>query len=311
MSELRVDRIAASADPSIAINSPLNFASAPTKLRMPIWTTATRPTTSLEIGQFGFNSTTGTSELWDGTLWIPLGASILGKSAAYPAASAAAIKAVNPNAQSGIYYINWGGTVYPIHCEMDLEGGGWMMILNYVHQGGTNPELLVRNTSFPMLGSQYTLGPNEANTVYWGHLGNTLANAYNWTEFMFYGKTSFHGRVMHFRGNNANIRSYIKTGTGGMNSPTGNYRDTNTIQNGSLRLNASLPFYVDADVSGYSDQGDLAMTNFPMYGNSTIGNPRAHWGIRGGGSRWEVDDYPASQGGSDSGHNTIHRIWVR
>ena len=307
MSELRVDRIAASADPSIVINSPLNVSSTPTKLTMPIWTTATRPTSSLLVGQFGYNSTTGTSEMWDGTFWVPLGSSVLGKSAAYPAASAAAIKAVNPNAPSGIYYINWGGTVYPIYCEMELEGGGWMMILNYVHRAGTTPSLNVRTNSFPMLGSQYTLGVDEQNSIYWGHTGNTLTNAYNWQEFMFYGRSSNHSRVIHFLGNNANIRSYMKTGAGGMNSPSGNYRDTTTIRNGSLRVNASLPFFVDADVSGYTDQGDLAMTNFPMYGNSTIGNPRAHWGINGGGNRWEMDD---SSG--DSGvYSTIHRIWVR
>jgi len=310
MSELRVNKIAVNTDPSIEVASPLNITSAPSKLRIPIWTTSTRPVSPL-TGEMGLNSQTGTTEIWDGTLWVPVGPSILGKSAAYPAASAAAIKAVNPSAPSGVYFIQWGSTVYPIYCEMELEGGGWMMILNYVHQGGTNPELNVRTSSFPLLNSQYTLGPNEAATVYWGHISNTLADAYNWTEFMFYGRTSFHGRVIHFRGNNANIRSYIKTGTGGMNSPSGNYRDTTTIQNGSLRINASLPFFVDNDVSGFSNQGDLAMTNFPMYGNSTIGNPRAHWGIRGLGDRWEVDDYPAAQSSTSSGNSTIHRIWVR
>lgn len=306
MSEIRVNRIAVNTDPSIEVASPLNITSAPDKLRVPIWTTSARPS-SPDLGEMGYNSQTGTAEMWEGSLWVPVGPSLLGKSPAYPAPSAAAIKALNPNATSGTYYIQWGASVYPIHCEMQLEGGGWMMILNYVHKSGTTPGLNVRTDSFPLLGSEYSIGPDESNSVYWGHTSNTLTAAFNWTEFMFYGRSGSHSRVIHFLGTNANIRSYMKTGSGGMNDPSGNYRDTTTIQNGSLRVNASIPFYVDADVSGYSNQGDLAMTNFPMYGNSTIGNPRAHWGINGGGNRWEVDD----SSGDGGVHSTIHRIWVR
>jgi hypothetical protein len=31
-----------------------------------------------------------------------------------------------------------------------------------------------------------------------------------------------------------------------------------------------------------------------------------HWGIRGAGGRWEVDDYP-----NNATQNTHHQIWVR
>lgn len=237
-----------------------------------------------------------------------------GSSADKAATSAKQILEYNPTAQSGIYYIKWDGVnVYPIYCEMSLAGGGWMMILNYVHLGGTNPSLLVRNNSFPHLNSEYTLGGDESGSTStidgtWGHIGNALANSNNWTEYMFYGKTSFHNRIIHFTGNNTNIVNYIKTGSGSM---VPHYADTSTNFNAELYNNASLPLFINSDRSGFSNQGDLAMTNFPIYGNSTIGNPRSHWGIRGLGDRWEVDDYPNAQGGSNSGSSTIHRIWVR
>jgi hypothetical protein len=213
---------------------------------------------------------------------------------------------------------------------MAMNGGGWMMILNYVHKGGTNPALLVRTTTFPQMNHEYDLGPDEGSSTdtygSWGHIGNSLANQHPWTQYMFYGRTSLHSRVIHFYGEDPNIVSYIKTGAGSMNPHYAN-RETNwniptvartsTTQNygaysektpagapGLYAGNASIPWGVNADRSGFSGQGDSAMTEFPIYGNSTFGNPRAHWGIRGGGSRWEVDDASVDV-------NTIHRIWVR
>lgn len=205
---------------------------------------------------------------------------------------------------SGVYWINWGGTAREIYCEMTLEGGGWMMILNYNRGVTTNPNLNIRTNNFPLMGAQYTYTNETGSTGAggtWGHISNILANQYPWTEYMFYGKKASHSRIVHFRGNNANIVSYIKTGSGKM-EPF--HRDTSTNFNGSLRVNASMPLNLSTS-EGFNNQGNLAMTNFPMYGNSNIGNPRSHWGIRGSDTRWEADDSDTSN------HNTIHRVWVR
>ena len=51
----------------------------------------------------------------------------------------------------------------------------------------------------------------------------------------------------------------------------------------------------------FNNEGNLAMTNFPFWLNGTY-----HWGIRGSGSRWEVDDFPNS-----SSNSTFHQIWIR
>jgi len=236
----------------------------------------------------------------------------IGSSEDNPAPNAMAIMRANPGCASGSYWIDWGGPKL-IHCEMNLEGGGWMMILNYVKGQGLNSNVYTRTDSFPQLASEYSLYNDETESTgtrgTWGHISNALANQYPWHEYMFYGRTSFHSRVIHWTGHDRSIISYIKTGSGAM---VPYYADTNTNRNGVLYNSASMPFFINSDRSGYSNQGNLAMTSFPIYGNSTIGNPRSHWGIDGGGNRWEVDDYAGNQGApTNYDPSTIHRIWVR
>lgn len=237
---------------------------------------------------------------------------MLGGSSTNPGQSAYDIMRNNPGAPSGSYWINWGGTAYKIHCEMELEGGGWMMVMNYVKGRGNNPNLLVRTSSFPQLGTENTLTTNESGSTgtdgTWGHISNSLAAQYNWNEYMFYGRTTFHGRVVHWVGSHQEIIRYIKTGSGSM---VPYYGDEDFNRNASLYNNATIPLFVTGQ-SGFSNQGDSAMTNFPIYGNSTIGNPRAHWATRGLGDRWEMDDYAGTQGApTNYDPSTIHRIWVR
>jgi hypothetical protein len=237
-------------------------------------------------------------------------ASMDGTSSTRMAPSAKYLKDEGLQTSSGTYWINWNGTAYQMWCEQSLEGGGWMMVLNYNRTGGTNPELNFRTGSFPQMGSEYSFA-NEGGTSYWGHAATSLIGQESWTEMMWYAKTSFHSRVIHFTTNAPNAISYVKTGSGSMYSQLASSTYTT---NGSLRNNATIPLYVvPSDLDGFADRGDRSMTDFPIYGDSNIGNPRSHWGIDGQASndRWEVDDYPSSQGGSDTGHSTIHRIWVR
>ena len=62
----------------------------------------------------------------------------------------------------------------------------------------------------------------------------------------------------------------------------------------SANLPASVGHY-------FSDQLDLAMTNFPFWLSGTY-----HWGIKGHNYRWEVDDF-----NNGSAYNTFHQIWIR
>ncbi len=195
------------------------------------------------------------------------------------------------NASSGTYYFNFNGSTFQGELDNDTAGGGWLMILNYVHQAGTNPNLVVRNTNLPLLGAS-TLGTSEAGSNTWGHFGNALAAAIDFEEIRFYGESSGHSRVIDFTTNYATAIDYVKTGSGsfsGINNAA-NY----TLLSGH---SANIPQNVNET---YPNNGDYALTEFPFFTISQY-----HWGIKGSGSRWEVDDF------SNNTNSTIHRVWVR
>ena len=191
---------------------------------------------------------------------------------------------------SGTYYFNFNGNTFQGVLDNDTDGGGWLMILNYVHLAGDNSALQVRNTDLPLLGSS-TLGDNEAATANWGHFGNQLAADIDFEEMRFYGETTGHSRIIDFKTTYSNVLDYVKTGTGSFNGiENGNF---STLTGHTANIPASA-------VNEFADQNDFALTNFPFWRSGI-----AHWGIRGLGSRWEVDDQ------ANNTRSTIHRVWVR
>ena len=164
----------------------------------------------------------------------------------------------------------------------------WLLVLNYLHRGGTNPSLVVRGT-LPIQKST-TLGVDEsADTVSWGHASFALMASMSFSQVRFYARTSAHSRVIDFVTTDPGTISYFKTGLGSV----AGIRTNHTLLPGHT---AHLPAAMNMQ---YSNKGNYAMTEFPFYLSATY-----HWGIRGIGSRWEVDDY------KNSG-STHHQIWVR
>ncbi|AXG68305.1 HYR domain protein [Kordia sp. SMS9] len=197
---------------------------------------------------------------------------------------------------SGTYYFNFNGSTFQGVLDNDTDGGGWLMVLNYVHLAGDNTDLTVRNTDLPLLGSS-TLGDNEAGTANWGHIGNALAAAIDFEEVRFYGETTGHTRIVNFKTSYVNALNYLKTGVGffgGINNPA----NFTTLTGHTANIPALAGNF-------FGSQGDNALTEFPFFNSG-----QNHWGIRGLGNRWEVDDTPTATSPVNS-QSTIHRVWVR
>ncbi|NRA67242.1 MAG: hypothetical protein HRU19_22350 [Pseudobacteriovorax sp.] len=200
----------------------------------------------------------------------------------------------NPEAASGVYsllitYSNQQRLSMEAYCDMVTDGGGWTLILNYVHKEFTNPNDDDSDERLPLM-SEQTLGADESESAYWGHAEFRLAAAIPATEMRFFCQSSAHDRTLHFITTGESCLQYTQRGLG---SCAGIETEHRLLEDHSANLPAAANEFED-------DRQDDALLREPFASNDFS------WTIGKRGDRWACDD-----DAGDYSQATIHRVWLR
>lgn len=228
-----------------------------------------------------------------------------------PALDCADLLAKVPSAVSGDYYIDPDvaddNTLSPFlaTCDMETQGGGWTMVLNYVHRDGTNPGLIAPRNSLPLLRGVNLSERGDTFRESWGHGrpgDDTVMEVLRMGQVRWYGVTEDHNRVLHFIHASEEQSAYLSTGSGSFWEEVAKPEKTTLLPDHT----ANLPLSVN---DGLGNRGNDAMTERPFFydGSLETDSNRYEWKIRGGNG----DDWAMDNNRNDPNADTIHRVWVR
>ena len=207
--------------------------------------------------------------------------------------------------------------------DADPHRTPWILALNYLHKGGTNPALDSRTTTsgFPVLSvdGNYDFDNVDINGIVhdgsyysesWGHTGNDLFNKLcvalgsdsgneNGIEVRMRATSSQHGNMFHMKLSFPKLIEDFRYGNAPADSSENlvsslayEYPDHNTALGANTNTNLFL-----------QGENDQAWTMGPI---NSIGNDK-YWRI-GDYGQWLIDNHPPT---STAEHNTYHQIWVR
>eukprot|EP01004_Peranema_trichophorum_P004961 NODE_3847_length_1275_cov_47.805556_g3372_i0.p1 GENE.NODE_3847_length_1275_cov_47.805556_g3372_i0~~NODE_3847_length_1275_cov_47.805556_g3372_i0.p1 ORF type:complete len:219 (+),score=27.70 NODE_3847_length_1275_cov_47.805556_g3372_i0:483-1139(+) len=207
-----------------------------------------------------------------------------------PAESCLQIKRTRWSSASGIYWFNTSDTrisprPFQAYCDMETDGGGWMLALAYHKKHYENNVL--DSSALPT-------DPFGYSHSYLFSLEGFQSNKKFAKEARFYCKSSAHNRQIHFKVEDLAVLRAVLTGRGYGCLVTTWTRGWTPLDG----HNGHLPAATD---SCWNE-----MIRHPFFKGHQY-----HWNIRyhppdTEGYRWECDDL---SGGVD--HSTLHNIWIR
>ena len=143
----------------------------------------------------------------------------LNKKCLYPK-SCQELRTKRPAAVNGNYMIDPDGTISKLDispfmatCDMKTDKGGWTLVLNYLHKGGSNPNLKQRHENLPIVKTKPALGvAGHVDNETWGHANNALMAKIAFTETRWYAITDAkaHNRAIHFKLKSPTHNNYLK-----------------------------------------------------------------------------------------------------
>ena len=192
-------------------------------VQLPAGTTAQRPATPT-TGMTRFNTTLNGMEFWNGTKWVTVGV-LDGSTSSQAATSAAAIKSLTGTTTNGFYWILNNGTPTQVWCDMNNDGGGWMMIAR-IHTDTSywtyDDGVWTSSTDFNS-GQPYDYGGHIKHPMYYnrafsqvriamntitnGIVESTWSNGTSFANFMTYGSSTSNSR--------ATWNTWVNTALGG------------------------------------------------------------------------------------------------
>lgn len=253
-------------------------------LKVPTFTTATRPSTST-VGLVGFNTTTSTVQIYTGSTngWVDVGKTTNdGLTASTAVDKSTDILAANPSASTGWYWIKVSGVAYQFWVDTVYSGGGWVLVLNNRSSTSGMNNLTYANARTNVINSRgnYGTGYNPSNFNLWVGLDawKALADANTGTNRIVAFVAGSYQRLQD-QSNHSRRSSWDWTGWGSSYAMTGYANLSNEVGGATpgwwsyhIVNNYNLTTY-DADQDAYGANCSQLYNNNPWwYGACWDGN---------------------------------------